>query len=174
MRQTKKITLSAMIVALSAAFMALGGLIEVLDLSVLALTSLLVAFVYIEIGSPYTWLVWLCSSLAAFLLVPGSVVWGEYLAIFGIYPILKAYIEKLHRPLWIWLKLLYINAVLWGLFFAFEFLLDFSIFIYDRLWLKIAVYFVANVAFVAYDLFLTVLIRAYFAKFRNRFKHLLK
>ena len=163
-----------MIVAISAAFMALGGLIEVLDLSVLAFTSLLVAFVYIEIGSPYTWLVWLCSSFAAFLLLPGSIVWVEYLTIFGIYPILKAYIEMLRRPLWIWLKLLYINAVLWGLFFTFEFLFDYPIFIYDKLWLKIAVYFVANVAFVAYDLFLNVLIRAYFVKFRNRFKHLLK
>ena len=163
-----------MIVAISAAFMAIGGLVEVLDLSVLAFTSLLVAFVYIEIGSPYTWLVWLCSSLAAFLLVPGSIVWGEYLTIFGIYPILKAYIEKLRRPFWIWLKLLYINAVLWGLFFTFEFLFDYPIFIYDKLWLKVAVYFVANVAFVAYDLFLNVLIRAYFVKFRNRFKHLLK
>ena len=174
MRQTKKITLSAMIVALSAAFMALGGLVEVLDLSVLAFVSLLVAFVYIEIGSPYTWLVWLCSSLAAFLLVPGSIVWVEYLTVFGIYPILKAYIEKLRRPIWLPIKLIYINAVLWGLFFTFEILFDYPIFIYDKLWIKIAVYFIANVAFVAYDLFLTVLIRAYFQKIRNRFKHLLK
>ena len=163
-----------MIVAIGAAFMALVGLIEVLDLSVLAFSSLLIAFVYIEIGSPYTWLVWLCTSLASFLLLPGSLIWIEYLAIFGIYPILKAYIEKLHRPVWIVIKLVYINVVLWGLFLVFEFVLGYSIFIYDKLWLKIGVYLVANVAFVAYDLFLTVLIRVYFQKFRNRFKHLLK
>ena len=174
MRKTKKITLSAMIVALGAAFMAIGGLIEVLDLSVLAFASLLVAFVYIEIGSPYTWLVWLCTALASFLLLPGSIIWAEYLTVFGIYPILKAYIEKLKRPMWLPIKLVYINIVLWGLFFAFEIVFDYPIFIYDKLWLKIAVYLIANVAFVAYDLFLTVLIRAYFAKFRNRFKHLLK
>ena len=163
-----------MIVALGTVFMVLGGFIEVLDMSACAIASVLVAFVYIEIGSPYTWLVWLCSSLAAFLILPGSIVWVEYLTIFGIYPILKAYIEKLPRPFWIWLKLLYINVVLWGIFFTFEFLFDYPIFIYDKLWLKIAVYFIANVAFVAYDLFLNVLIRAYFVKFRNRFKHLLK
>jgi len=163
-----------MMVALGTALMVLGGVVEVLDLSVLAFASLLVAFVYIEIGSPYTWLVWLCSSLATFLFLPGSIIWVEYLAIFGIYPILKAYIERLRRSVWLVLKLAYINVVLWGLFLTFEFLFDYPIFIYDKLWLKLAVYFVANVAFVAYDLFLTVLIRAYFAKLRNRFKHLLK
>ena len=59
MSQTKKITLSAMMVALSTAFMVLGAAINVLDLTVCALASMLVVFVYIEIGSYYPWLVWI-------------------------------------------------------------------------------------------------------------------
>ena len=52
MRQTKKLTLSAMIVALGTVSMVLGAVIEVFDLTAVALASALVAFVYIELGSP--------------------------------------------------------------------------------------------------------------------------
>lgn len=174
MRKTKKITLSAMIVALSTVFMVLGAVIEVLDLSVCALASLLVCFVYIEIGSPYTWLVWLCTSLTTFVCFPGSIVWMEYFLIFGIYPILKAYIEKLPRKIWIIAKLLFINAIIWVLIFAVELILGIPFFAVDKVWLKAAIYVLMNVAFIAYDLFITVLVRVYFEKFRPRFKNLLK
>ena len=174
MRKTKKITLSAMIVALSVALMTLGGFVEVLDLSAAALASVLVAFVYIEIGSPYTWLVWLCTSLASFLIFPGSMLWIEYFLIFGVYPILKAYIERLPRGVWLPVKLVYINCVLIAVIFAFRFVFKTSIFIVDKTWIKVFIYALMNVAFVAYDIFITVLVRLYLEKFRHRFKHLLK
>ena len=172
MRQTKKITLSAMIVALGAAFMVLGGFIEVLDLTACAFASVLVAFVYIEIGSPYTWLVWLGTSLATFLF--GSMLWVQYFLIFGIYPILKAYIERLPRRVWFILKLAFINAMLWLIILAYELIFKLPFFVIDKTWIKVFVYLVMNVAFIAYDLFITVLIRLYFDRLRNRFKHLLK
>lgn len=174
MRKTKKITLSAMIVALSTVFMVLGAVFEVLDLSVCALASMLVCFVYIEIGSPYTWLVWLCTTLTTFVCFPGSVVWIEYFLIFGIYPILKAYIERLPRKFWLIIKLMFINAIIWLLMFAVEYILGIPFFAVDEIWLKAAIYLLMNVAFIAYDLFITVLVRFYFEKLRHRFKNLLK
>ncbi len=174
MKQTKKITLSAMVVALSTVFMVLGAVVDMLDLSVCALASLLVAFVYIEIGSPYTWLVWICTSLATFVCFPGSIIWMEYFLIFGIYPILKAYIEKLPRRIWLIVKLLFINAIIWVLIFCVELILGIPFFAVDKLWLKAAIYVLMNVAFIAYDLFITVLVRVYFEKFRPRFKNFLK
>ena len=174
MRKTKKITLSAMVIALGTLFMVLGGFIEVLDLSASAIASVLVAFVYIEIGSPYTWLVWLGTTLASFISFSGSVLWLEYFLVFGIYPILKAYIERTPRRLWIFLKLLYINVTLWLIFAGFEFIFKTSVFIVDKLWVKIGIYAIMNIAFVAYDLFITVMVRFYFARLRPRFKHLLK
>lgn len=174
MKQTKKITLSAMVVALSTVFMVLGAVVDMLDLSVCALASLLVAFVYIEIGSPYTWLVWICTSLATFVCFPGSIIWMEYFLVFGIYPILKAYIEKLPRRIWLIVKLLFINAIIWVLIFCVELILGIPFFAVDKLWLKAAIYVLMNVAFIAYDLFITVLVRVYFEKFRPRFKKFLK
>lgn len=174
MRQTKKITLSAMVVALGTVFMVIGGFVEILDLTVCALASLLMAFVYIEIGSPYTWLVWLCTSLATFLCFPGGIIWMEYFLIFGIYPILKAYIEKLPRGVWIFIKLLFINAIIWMLIFGVELILGIPFFAVDKLWLKAGVYVIMNVAFIAYDLFITVLVRFYFERLRHRFRNFLK
>ena len=174
MKTTKKITLSAMVIALGTVFMVLGGFIEVLDLSACAVASVLVAFVYIELGSPYTWLVWLGTSLATFVSFSGSVLWLEYFLVFGIYPILKAYIERLPRTFWIFLKLIFINAVLWLIFLGFEFIFKTSVFIVDKLWMKIGIYALMNVAFIAYDIFITVMVRFYLVRLRPRFKHLLK
>ena len=174
MRKTKKITLSAMVVALGTLFLVLGGFIDVLDLSASAIASVLVAFVYIEIGSPYTWLVWLGTTLASFICFSGSVLWLEYFLIFGIYPILKAYIERTPRKFWLILKLIFINAMLWLIFLGFEFIFKTSVFIVDKTWMKIGIYLIMNVAFIAYDLFVTVMVRFYLERLRPRFKHLLK
>ena len=174
MRKTKKITLSAMVVALGTLFLVLGGFIDVLDLSASAIASVLVAFVYIEIGSPYTWLVWLGTTLASFICFSGSVLWLEYFLIFGIYPILKAYIERTPRKFWLILKLLFINVVLWLIFLGFEFIFKTSVFIVDKLWMKAGIYVIMNIAFIAYDLFVTVMVRFYLSRLRPRFKHLLK
>ena len=174
MRKTKKITLSAMIIALSTVLMVLGAMVDVLDLSVCALASLFVAFVYIEIGSPYTFCVWLATSLLTFVFFPGSIIWLEYLLVFGIYPILKAYIEKLPRKVWIILKLAYANLIFIALIFLVELILKVPFFGFDNLWIKVGVYALLNVAFFAYDIFITVLLRFYFERLRNRFKHLLK
>lgn len=174
MRTAKKLTLSAIVVALGAVLMSLGAFVEVLDLTTCCLASLFVMFIYIEIGSPYTWLVWLCTALAVFLISPGKLVWGEYLALFGIYPLVKAYIERLRRSLWLPLKALFFAAVIGGAYACFELLLGVPFFETDALWMKVGATVLMAVAACAYDMFLTVLIRFYIFKLRPRIKNLLK
>ena len=174
MRSTKKLALSAMLVALGAVFMTLGSFVEVLDLTVCALTSLIVAFAYLEIGSPYTWLAWLCTALAVFLISPAKLVWAEYLFIFGIYPILKAYIERLRRPLWLPIKAAFFAVVVGGAYLVCEFLLGLPFFEVDLPLLKVGVTALIFVSAAAYDMFLTVLVRFYIFKIRPRIKNLLK
>ncbi len=175
MRKTKKITLSALLVAMGVAFMAVGAVLEILDLTVCALVSLLVVFVYLELGSPYTWLVWICTSLITAILFPGSILWVEYFLVFGIYPILKAYIERTPRVLWWPIKLVFINSVFWVLFLAMEFVFGTSFFedVDGIIW-KAAIYMLINVAFVVYDMFITIMVRLYYEKFRKRFRRFLK
>lgn len=174
MSPTKKLTLSSIMVALGAAVMAVGAILEVFDLTTCCFASLLVMFVYIEIGSPYTWLVWLCTSLAVFLIAPAKLVWAEYLFIFGIYPLLKAYIERLRRPLWLPVKAAFFLFVIGGAYLVCELLLGVPFFEVDALWLKIGVTALIAASAAAYDMFLTVLVRFYIFKIRPRIKKLLK
>ncbi len=175
MRTTKKVTLSALFVAMGVAFMALGAVFEVLDLTVCALVSLLVVFVYLELGSPYTWLVWICTSIITAIIFPGSILWVEYLLVFGIYPILKAYIERTKKLLWWPIKLVFINAVVLALFFITEFIFGVPFFEEEGgLVMKVILFLLINFAFIVYDLFITVMVRLYFEKFRKRFKRFLK
>ncbi len=174
MSNTKKVTISAMMVALGTAIMLLGTVIEVFDLTVCALASMLVVFIYLEIGSYYPWLVWICTSLATMLISPGTLVWAEYLLVFGIYPLIKSYIERLPKWSWLVVKLVYINGVIWSLFFLCERLLGLPFFGEETQIMKIITYVLMNVAFIAYDLFITVMVRFYFDKLRPRFKKFLK
>lgn len=173
MRMTKKITISAMATALGAALMSIGALWEVVDMALAAVASFLVVIILIEVGSPYPWLVWLSTSLITFLFFPGSTVWLMYF-VFGVFPILKYYIEKLKRPFWFPLKLLYVNACIIALIYIVELIFGFPFFETDLFILKAVLYVVLNGAFLAYDRLLTLLIRLYMEKYRPRFKHLFK
>lgn len=183
MKQNKKITLSAACIALGVLFMALGAFVEVLDLTVAALSSCLMAFVFIEIGDKYAFGVWLGTSILGAVFFTHSLVWVTYFLVCGIYPILKAYIEKLKRPFWIPAKLVFfiISAIL--MILASELLLGIPFFsdtlnvpFFENnmeLFKTIVVVALIGALFV-YDIFLTVMIRTYFSSFRDRIKSVLK
>lgn len=175
MRNTKKITISASIVAMSVVLMALGIFSGVLDMSACALCSLFIAFLFIEVGVPYVYIAWIASSLLIFLFFPGNVLWLEYLIVFGIYPVLKAYIEKLPRWAWLIVKIAYGNAVIFAVIFLTQFITGTPFFKdLPQWWLRVGIVLFLNVAFILYDIFMTVLIRFYFERLRHRFKNLLK
>ena len=183
MRQTKKITLSAACIALGILFMALGAFIEVLDLTTAALCSCLMAFVFIEIGDKYAFGVWLGTSILGFAFFTHSLVWVTYFLVFGIYPILKAYIEKLKRPFWIPLKLVVFVASALLIILTSELLLGIPFFgdpegiafFEDHVDIFRTVVTVALIiALFVYDVFMTVMIRFYFSTFRKRIESILK
>lgn len=187
MKETKKLALSAILCALSVAVMALSAVIDTLDLTLCALASLSMVVIYAEIGSPYTWCSWLLSSLLCFLFFPHSLAWAEYLLIFGVYPVLKGYIERLPRSLWLPAKLVYFNATISALlllvrlilgvdFFADE---DFALFrdyeVFGGVPLVTAVFFiVTNVTALVYDAFLRVMLRLYLLKYRAKVRRFLQ
>ena len=162
-----------MATALGSALMAIGAVWELVDMALAAFASFLVVIIIIEVGWPFPWLVWISSSLITFLFFPGSSVWLMYF-VFGVFPILKYYIEKLKRLFWFPLKLIYVNACIIGLMYAMDFIFGLPLFETDLLILKIALYAVLNVAFFAYDRLLTLLVRLYNEKYRHRFRRLFK
>ena len=180
MNKTKKLTVSAIAVALGAVFSAVGAYFEIADLSAAALASLLVMFIYIEVGSPYTWLVWLSTTLVSFIIAPGGTVWLAYLTVFGLYPILKAYIERVPRILWLVLKLLFCNAALLLMLLGCEFILGVPFFSEEDIFglsptvIRCAVWVLLDLAFLLYDYFITVMARFYLTRMRSKFEKYLK
>ena len=174
MSKTKKLTLTSVMAAMGVVFMLLGSVIEVMDLSVCALVSLIVVFVYLEVGVGHAWAVYLCTSLLSFLIVPAKLMCFEYLLMFGIYPLLKAFIEKLPRISWIFVKLVFVNAMIWLIFLVAELWMGFIFLEGDTFILKAALYVFMNVTFVVYDIFITVMVRFYYDRIRPRIKRILK
>ena len=173
MSQTKKITLSAMMVALGTVLMRLGVYIEVLDLTICALASLMVVFIFLEVGSYYPWLVWICTALATALTGAGIVA-AEYFLVFGIYPLLKSFIERLPRWTWFIVKMVFINIIIWILFLLSRLIFNQNFFGEETFIMNVIVYVLMNIAFIAYDFFITVMVRFYYSKIRPRIKSLLK
>ncbi len=167
-----------MTVALGVLFMVLGSVFEALDMTAAALASLLVAIVYIEVGSPYTFLVWICTTLLTALLYPGSAMWLMYLLLFGIFPILKGYIERLARPLWLPIKLVFGNAMMVLIFLGATFVLglpmDTELFGLSTETVYVILLILGNIALLLYDKFLTVLVRFYMIKMHPVLKKVFK
>ena len=181
MRATKRLTLSAVCVALSAIFLAIPTLpiLEVFDLTAACFASLIVAFIYIEVGSPYTWLVWVCTSLISAVMFFSSVMWVAYLFVFGLFPMVKGYAERAPHGAWIFLKLGFANISVTALLLVSTYLLgtpfyEDSFFGMPRAAFYILIYTTFNICFLLYDYFLTVMVRFYMARIRPRIRHLLK
>lgn len=179
MKETKKLAFSAITVALGVAFMLLGAAFEPLDLASSCLASVLLLFIYIEVGAPYTYLVWLCTSLLGFVFFPTGLMWVMYLLVFGIYPIVKGYIERSPRVWWWPLKLLFGAVSLTALFLITNFALGIPLVEEGLFGLPTPVLYIGTavlgaVCFVLYDIFLTAAVRVYYGKIRNKLKSLLK
>ncbi len=174
MKRTKKMTVSALSCAVSIVILLLGSLIQTVDLTVVAIASLVVVFVHIEIGAPYNWLVWICTSLLALLLLPSKSVGLEYAVFGGVYPILKDYLERIPRWLSRILKLVVFNALLIAMIALTEFVLGIEFFGAENIWIKAGLYLLMNFTFLIYDLLITRLVIIYNLKYRERVEKFLK
>lgn len=168
---TKRLTVCAVLSALGVTVSWLGSLVGVLDLCTPLLTSLLLVPVVIEYGKGYPWGVWLATTVLSLLLLPSKSPAAVYL-VFGYYPILKAYLERL-RPLpCILLKQLLFVAVDAVLIYGSNFIMG----VEENLppWYPVALavggYLVLNLT----DIVLTRLISAYIFKYRSKFTKLMK
>ena len=180
MSNTKKLTLSSMAAALSAVIMMLSSFFEVMELTVGAVVSMLVVFVFIEVKGAYPYMVWLVTSLISILLFPSKTIGVGYFLVFGIYPILKSFFEKLPRGMDVIPKVLYFTAVGAAFIFVSELLLGVPFFsdlpeLGGALSILVKAGFVllCYVAFFAYDMFISVMTKLYFLKFRDKIKRLL-
>lgn len=164
MKNTKKITLAAILSALGVIVLLLGSIFTMLDLTMVAIASLLVVIAVIELGGWFPYLVWLVTGILALLLLPSKFSAILYLVFGGIYPILKAMFERLHFAVaWV-IKLSYFNTMLTVLIFLCNYVFKLSDTDLGYNWI---VYLLCNVVFILYDIAASEMIVLYLVKLRK-------
>ena len=166
--KTKKIALCGMLSALGVVVLYLGSLIEVLDISMAVIASLLAVMAVIEYGGLAPWAIYAVTSILSVVLLPSKLPAVMYIMFFGFYPIIKEKIEKLRRRVIGWaIKEIVFNVCLISLMLIAKwFMLDpEGLFVFEVIF-----FCLANVTFVLYDIALTRLISLYIFKIRKKFR----
>jgi hypothetical protein len=164
----RRLTTCAMLCALSVVVLYLGAVMEVVDISVAVIASLLAVIVVIEYGGVWPWVVYGVTSLLALLLLPNKTPALMYVLFFGFYPIVKEKIESMRQRVTQWV----VKEAVFNVALAVMIWLSLLFFTEDAMMWELVVIFavLANVAFVLYDVAMTRLISLYIYKLRSRFR----
>ncbi len=169
-KQTKYLTVSAMLCALGVILLSLGSLVDVLDITMAVLASLFCVYAVIEIGSSYPWLIWLVTSLLSLLLLPMKTPALFYALFAGFYPILKEKLEKRSRPVsWV-LKLVVFHVSLGVIVLVLRLFFPATLDMGRIQWMPLVLYLSCVACFVLYDYALSHMITFYLVKLRHRFR----
>ena len=166
-----------MAVALGVIILYVGSLIEVLDISMAAIASILCIVAVIEYGRGYAFMVYGATALLAMLLLPEKFTPSLYALLLGYYPILKELIERIGKKSifrrrlfevlrWA-IKIVYFNCA----FLAFALVTVYLLALPESAqWMQITMFVLGNVTFVVYDVALTGLITTYIFRLRGRLR----
>ena len=165
---TKRLTVCAMFSALGVVLLLVGSMVEVMDIAMAALASLLCIFAVIEYGGSTPWLIFAVTGVLSLVLLPNKTPAAMYVVFLGYYPIIKEKLEKLKKPIAWLLKEVIFNVSLVALFLIVRFLLMPNV--SDPIWIYAVFVVLAEITFVLYDIALTRLITFYIINLRHRFK----
>lgn len=160
----KNTTLSALLISLTIVLLALNTLLPISTISILTVTSTIIPIAIIKTSVRNSILIYISSSLLGLLLLPKDIV-ILYIMFFGIYGLIKFFIEKLNNLYFeIPLKIIFSSLVLLVYYFVFNSFINLS-----NIDLPLYLIFIgANIAFLIYDYALTMLISYYIEKINNR------
>ncbi len=164
-KKSKKIAFCALFSALSVVLLYVGAIIEVMDISMACIASMLCIITLTEIGGAYPWLVYAVTGVISLLILPqkfGAII---YIGLAGYYPMVKFLIEKIRLRFFRWLfKLILFNVSMGIIVCA-------SLFLFTAADMTkayiITLFALGNFTFIIYDIALSLLVRLYFFKYRK-------
>lgn len=165
MANTRKVALGGILLALTVIILYAESVMPTSKLSLYALSSFFVSVIVIESGIRAGWIFYVASSLLALIIIPDKIALIPYLVFFGVYGIIKFYVEKLNKPVLEYIfKVAYFNACLAAAFLLIkEFFLE-SVRVDFPWWAVIAV---LEVVFIIYDYVYTLFIQYYNQKIKK-------
>ncbi len=110
MKNSFKTAYGGMAVALGTVFMLLASMLPFFEYAVPAAAGIIILFVQTELKKPWALGVYAATSILGVFVVPNKEAVGMYIALFGIYPILKSFFDKPPKALSYILKSLYFAA----------------------------------------------------------------
>ena len=166
--KTKRTAMSGLLLALAIIFLYAESILPTARLSLYALSSFMVSIIIINYSAKVGWIFYIASCLLALIVIPDKIGIIPYVAFFGVYGIIKFYIEKLGKRLPEYLlKLLFYNLVLvLGLLFMREFLFE-SVKFSGSLWILAVL---SEIVFLIYDYVYSLFIGFYTSRLSRYFK----
>ena len=110
----RKVALGGILAAINIIFLYLASYMPSMKLSMYFLAGLMPGLILVEMGARQAWLLYSAVSLMSLLILGNPINIVPYIFIFGLFPLVKYYIEKTRR--------IYIEIVLKLLFFDIAFL----------------------------------------------------
>lgn len=162
-RKSAKVAYPAILGAVSLILVYVASAVPSGSWGFVAVAGLLPAAAVISVSMQAGFLCWAGVSILAFLLVPGKFCALLYAALFGLYPMVKALIERLRRrvPEYL-LKLVFFNAAFTLIYLVMRTAVLDSL--PDALGTTWLLYVVGNVVFLLYDFGFSKLIGFYIAR----------
>ena len=166
--KNRTIALGGVLLALSAASLFLASFVPGIELSLYAFSSFFTAAMIVEAGAKGGWTFYFASALLAFFLIPNKGAALMYAVFFGLYALVKFYIERIRKvPLEILLKLLFFSGAVFVLLYFFKELFLGAVAFPDKypLWILFAA---AALVFLLYDYVFTLIIEFYRRRIRKK------
>lgn len=163
--RTRRLTLTAMLCTLSVAVMYLCTLLDVLELTGVAIAAVFMLLTVRELGRAHSLMLYVATALLSLLLLPRPDAGVMYALFGGLYPLIKFPIERRRRSWPLLIKLLYINVIITAieLLTVYVFLLPF-----EGWGILLLLYAIANPTFFLFDHLLNRLLILYEARLRPR------
>ncbi len=184
--RSRRLAICAMLSALGVVFIALGGLIEIMDLTAAAAASLVLLPILLTYGPRYAVMSYAVTGILGAILMPQSMASWVFLGLVGYYPIIKRGLDRLPKVLGYLIKLLLIAAVmiLYLVLFYFVFMQGSGSFVdaFNRgfgepdgaAWLPWALIILSVFTFLIFDLLIDRLLIIYRIKWQRRVEKWMK
>jgi hypothetical protein len=149
-----------------------GSFIEVLDISIAVIASLLTTLTVIEYGKSAPWSVYATTAILSLILLPQKLPALMYTLFFGYYPIIKEKIERLSSRVAQWTIKLCIFAAATAILLVISTVFTAELDLSAGTVIAVVYTALAALTFILYDIALTRMISFYFFRLRDKFKKL--
>ena len=165
----KKLTRSALAVALGFVVLYISSLIPTGRIALAAIAGLLSAAILMSCGAYYSFAVFIVTAGLGLLILPQKSPAILYAVFLGYYPIIKSYLERIRKTALEWIiKLIIFNIVFLAIWLLSKELITVEAALLPGVWAAFQA--AGNIVFVMYDIILSKLIHFYIIRFAKYFK----